>query len=815
MPSSLIIAAMGVEAGGVAAGLITLGVRLVETYAITSLITKNLDQPTSTSANTGGQVQLPPATMNKLPVVFGTHHVSPIVVDALLSTDQQTMWFVLALSEATSGSVTFGDVYWDDKLLVFNPDNPSEITSWYVPANAGGAEANSRVTGVGGKISMWFYGNGSANEVTHQCWSADNPTQFPQRKSNIDAISVLQDSQIPENIRWTTDNLMSDTVFAVCKVVYDQNHGVTALSQNIKFELRNTLGTGYNSSGTKDITQGPGAVIYDYMTNARYGCNLEVANINTISLTALNTYAGTTHQLKLTDGSYQSGARYTINGILDTAADCMTNLNALADTCDSWIQWDERNAQWGVVMNRSLEEAGGTTSTMVVVTKDNLIGGINLMPTDLKTSANKLTIQYPNYTLINQTDYRYYDLPSEFQNDNEPINNLSVTFPFVDNDLQATWLGYKKLWSTRADMIVNFTMDYSGIRIDAGDVIAINHEWYGWTAQNYNDSYYPGKPFRITQVKESKDASGFLSVQLSAVEYNPKIFTTDDPGFFELTEFNNNLLADPAYIDKPDAPTFSNVNTTTSPSYYQVNAMVPAAGRVDAMEFWYSNTATFTTNNFALYGTQYYTVPTDPQNTTRLYPPGTVEKIIATAIPSGTYYWCVRATGPNSSSQFSDLAGPFEWTQTMAGGNILGGSVADNSIGGSKVISGDPATTGKPESPGFFDTLGPIALGGLGLAGLYYGYTNGWFDGEKAPEEIWVNNDSPVTRSLFAGGGFGGGGQDNTVTQDVAYLDSNGDPTDSPQVGGTQIINVAVNENYDTPDNYANWDDIGGGDYWA
>lgn len=797
---------MGLEAGGLAAGLITLGVRLAETYAITSLITKNLDQPQQ-SQNTGGTVQLPPATKNKLPVVYGTHHVAPIVVDALLSNDQQTMWFVLALSEATSGSVTFGDVYWDDKVLVFDPNNPSEITSWYVPANAGGAEANSRVTGVAGKISMWFYGNGSYNEVTHQCTTVNNDgtVTFTQQKSNVDAISVLQDGAIPDDIKWTATDLMSDTVFAVCKVVYDQAHTVTALG-NLKFELRNTLGTGYNASGAKDITQGPGAVIHDYLINERYGCGLkDDTYINTASLTALNTYAGTSHQLKLTNGSYKTGPRYTINGIVDTAQDCMVNLNVLADNCDSWIQWDERNAKWGVVMNRSLEESGISTSTMLVVTADNLIGGINIIPTDLKSSANKLTIQYPNYTLINQADYRYFDMKvtnPELINPNEPDNNLSVTFPFCDNDLQATWLGYKKLWSTRADVVINFTMDYSGIRIDAGDVIAINHDWYTWIPNTYNNQYFPGKPFRVTQVKESKDANGFLSVQIAAVEYNASIYSTDDPKFFQLTEFNNNLLADPNYIDKPAAPTFSNVNTATSPSYYQVNAVVPAVGRVESMEFWYSNTSTFAINNFALYGTQYYTDPNNPDNTTALYPPGDVEKIIATAIPSGTYYWTVRAIGPQASSAFSDLAGPFEWTQTMAGGALKGGSIADNSIGGSKVITGDPATVGKPESKGFFDTLGPLGAVGLGGLGLWYGYTQGWFDGEKAPAEIWVNNDTPVTRSLFAGGGQGGGGQDNTVTQDVAYLDQNGNPTDTPKVGDTQVINVAMNENYDTPESY-------------
>lgn len=809
MPSSLIIDALVVAGeswagSALGSGLITLGVRLAEAYAISSLINKNLDQPTSSSANTGGTVQLSPATQNKLPVVYGTHHVSPIVTDAMLSSDQQTMWFVLTLSEATSGAVTIGDVYWDDKLLVFNPANPSEITSWYVPASAGGAERNSRVTGVAGKISMWFYGNGSSQEITHQCLD-ESTFQFSQQKSNIDAISVLQDPAIPTDIQWTATDVMSATVFAVCKVVYDQAHQVTSLSGNIKVEIKNNLNQ-------------PGAVIYDYLTNPRYGCNIPVGNVNTDSLTALNTFSAQTHALRLTNGDYASGPRYEINGILDTAQDCMVNLNVLADSADSWIQWDEKNAKWGVVMNRSYEEAGLTTSTMVVVTKDQIIGGINVLPTDLKTSANKLTIQYPNYTLINQTDYRYYDLPDQYKSANEPNNNISVNFPFADNDLQATYLGYKKLWSTRADLVINFSMDYSGIRIDAGDIICVQHEWYGWNANSpYNGFTFPGKPFRVTQVKEAKDPSGFLSVMIAAIEYNHSVYTTTDPGFFELTEFNNNLLSDPNVISVPGKPTVGNINTSSGQTFFEVSSTVPnttiingietAPGRVNAMEFWYSNTNTVTTNNFALYETQNFVVIDDNGSTTsKLYPPGATEKVIVTGLPAGTYWWTVRATGPESASPFSDLSDPFVWSVENATGSITGGSIADNSIPGSKVISGDPATTGQKSSGGFFDNLSNIALLGLGGAAAYYAYDQGWFS--QVPKILWDGNGNPSDGTQLAGGGQGGGSENSTVTQDVQYADQNGDPVDYPRIGDTQIITVANNENYDSPSSYINSDDV-------
>ena len=53
-------------------------------------------------AVTGARVQLPPATNNKLPVVYGTAFIGGSIVDAKISTDLQTMWYVIALAEVTN-----------------------------------------------------------------------------------------------------------------------------------------------------------------------------------------------------------------------------------------------------------------------------------------------------------------------------------------------------------------------------------------------------------------------------------------------------------------------------------------------------------------------------------------------------------------------------------------------------------------------------------------------------------------------------------------------------------------------------------------
>lgn len=697
MPSSLITEELAtefaLEQGTMSYAATKLAVTLVSTIAITSLLVKNQDQP-DTGATNGGKVQLPPATDNKLPVVYGDAWVSPTITDVKISEDQQTMWYVLAFSETTdSGTINFDEVYWDDKILVFDPDNPSEIRGWFVPSASNDPSENVFVTGVAGKISMWFYNNGSNSlYTTHHCLSAGGVgSEQPTVNS---AIAILQDSQIGAGNRWTGTDLMTNTVFAVVRVKYDSDHGVTGLGQ-IKARIKNSL-------------KAPGDVVKDYLINDRYGAGIPITSIDTASLDALNDYSNDTLSI---DGD--SGTRYEINGIVDTGQDCLTNLVNITACADSWLQWNESIGKWSVVINKSLTEMGLNANTVQQVTMDNIIGGIQVNPLDLNSTYNSVKIQFPNTNIKDQTDYRYFSVPLNQRANNEPNNELTVTLPYCNNSLSATYIGFKRLYSSRSDIMVNWTMDHSGIQIDAGDVVAITHDWYGWSK----------KLFRVTQVKETKSQDGSLTAQLSAIAYNASDYS---PGSHYYTPASFNQLGDPNYISQPGKPTVGNITTATAT--FIVDSTVPSQGNVATMEFWYSaTTSTVSGNNFTLYTGQSF-------SDSSFYPPDSTESVRVNSFPTGTYYWRARAVGPNSASEFSDASDAFTWT--IVSGTLSGTQIDDDSISGSKVISGDPAKTGTSQSNGFFDTLGKTATLALGLSSAWAMYKK---YGKEMPK-LWDGN---------------------------------------------------------------------------
>jgi len=119
MPSSIILgaifgdligAAAALELGSFGMAALSFGIDLAVSYGISSLLIKNPGSGSGQVSPQGTEIQLGPATDNKMPVVYGHRYAKPIVTDAIISTDQQTMWYVLPFSEVNSGDTNFGNV---------------------------------------------------------------------------------------------------------------------------------------------------------------------------------------------------------------------------------------------------------------------------------------------------------------------------------------------------------------------------------------------------------------------------------------------------------------------------------------------------------------------------------------------------------------------------------------------------------------------------------------------------------------------------------------------------------------------------------
>jgi hypothetical protein len=221
-------------------------------------VTKSVNQESAkdkvriTEVDGGVKIQVDPDPKTKIPVVYGQAYIAGIVTDAVLTNNNQTMYFCLTLCEKT-GNLNFGtggqpsvfsfqNIYWNDERIVFKSD---------------GITVNNTVDRTGvvntdfdGLIKIYCYSGNIASPVV--------PVGYTNNAL------VTGELIMPG---WTTYNQMSNLVFAIVRVDYNKDKNSTGLG-NVVFQIENSM-------------KKPGDCLYDYLTNTRYGAGLDPTEILT------------------------------------------------------------------------------------------------------------------------------------------------------------------------------------------------------------------------------------------------------------------------------------------------------------------------------------------------------------------------------------------------------------------------------------------------------------------------------------------------------------------------------------------------------
>jgi hypothetical protein len=196
----------------------------------------------------GVRLQIDPDPENRVPVVYGRSYLGGLITDAVLTNNNQTMFFCITICEKTGvkfsdgqpSQFNFLDIYCEDNRIVFDSDG---ITVNSLVSRDGVID-----TSVAGKIKVWCYRGSSSDPVSPAGYT--NSGLQP-------AYSVMPN--------WTTSHVMSDLIFAIVRVDYNRDANITGLGA-MTFYLENTM------------TQ-PGDCLFDLMTNSRYGAAIDSTEI--------------------------------------------------------------------------------------------------------------------------------------------------------------------------------------------------------------------------------------------------------------------------------------------------------------------------------------------------------------------------------------------------------------------------------------------------------------------------------------------------------------------------------------------------------
>ena len=565
------------------------------------------------SRDPGNRVQVPPATANKLPVVYGNAWVGGTMIDLSITSSDQTMYYVLALSEVTNtntgqtpDTITFGDVYYGGKKCIFNATDKYQVDA-LLDESTGVSETN-----VAGKIQIYFYSNGS-----------NTPTN-----STKTAIQVMQSSGLVYT--WDSTKLMTNCAFAILVLTYSVTANIRGLSQT-KFQVINSR-------------HKPGQCMSDFLINTKYGAAIPAIQINTATLDALDVYSD--QQFTYTDyeGSTTTQTRFRFDGVVDTQRTIMGTLQDMTSSCDCLLRYDEITAQWGVIVQKP------TYTVAMEINDSNIISGLQVTPIDLANTFNIAEVKFPdssNQDAFNTSTFDLAQIDPALLFPNEPVNKQSITVPYVNNNVRAQYLANRFLKSAREDLQVTCAVGFVGLQIEAGDVISMTNANYGWV----------NKLFRTNKSSQTFKDDGSIIVNLLLMEFNPTVY--DDAAITQFQPSPNSGIGDPLVFGTVPPPIVDSSYPTAVNPLFLVQVTTPPAGISQYAELYYTAFSSPTEAQLIFAGTSEVQANGTPWN------PNTILPLISLAgIPSGDWYFVTRMRNSLGASSFSLPSAVFKWRPT-------------------------------------------------------------------------------------------------------------------------------------------------------
>lgn len=688
MPSSILLA-VGLELTGWA----LVAGQMAVIFAISTIASRIFAPSVPQVQDNGVRQQVPPDTTTGIPVVYGEAYLGGKFCDAVLSENQQVMWYTMAIScVSPDGLFTFDKTkfYYADKLITFDSTEPAKVIS--LTDGAGNVD-----TKIAGNLYIYLYRSTDSGVITNL------DTGGSASGSGLPNTIISTANGAPSGQEWASSNRqMNGLAFAIVKLIYNRDAGTTSF-QPITFHCSQTL----NGTGVAK----PGDVWYDYMTNQIYGCAVDPTFIDTSSVTALNAYSDQLITFNDYNGDPSTQPRYRLNGVLDTGQTALSNVDKIVTCCDSWMQYNAAKGQWSIVINKA-------ESTSLTFNDTNIIGSLNVGAIDITQSINQIEAKFNDVTNRDQPNYVNEKTPDSLLYPNEPVNKYTISFDLVNDSVQALYLANRILEQAREDLTVTINTTYYGIQANAGDVISVTNSAYGWT----------NKLFRVMKVQEASMPDGSLGASLNLIEYNSQVY--DDKDITQYTPAPNSGITSPGYFSTLTAPTIINQLPNAAVPTFDVECLLPTTGRVTTVTLYFTTVAIPSVTDWELLNIQ--TLANSQAFTNSSY-----VNFTNISFPTGTYYFAFKVGNEIGQTNLSPISSGYAWSPNPTSSAVSGTFLATFNPPTLQV----PYLSGAPVFTGIAPQLYGTAAGGA------IDYVNAGTDADT----LFVNNTWRIGASSTTG----------------------------------------------------------------
>ena len=305
---------------------------------------------------------------------------------------------------------------------------------------------------------------------------------------------------VAAGIGWTSAHRLRGVAYSVVRLDYkpDAFPSVPVITADIRGRKLVDVIAG----GSPVYSNNPANVLYDYLTNTRYGRGIPGSEIDLVSFQAAHSLCAATVSGNAPEPSQ---ARYTCDGVVNIDIDTVDNIRALLSSCRGYLIFT--GGQYRLIVDQA-------ESTSFDFDESNIVGNWSIALDDKAARFNRIRANYYNRERQWQPDLIVRDSTTFRTEDNGTLLERQIDLPFTTDFYRAKRISDLELKQSRFNITVTFTADMSGLRCEVGNVIRISHPVPGWVF----------KSFRVLQI----ELDSAETVRITAREYS-NIYTPTAP----------------------------------------------------------------------------------------------------------------------------------------------------------------------------------------------------------------------------------------------------------------------------------------------
>ena len=352
--------------------------------------------------------------------------------------------------------------------------------------------------------------------------TADNTTVSPRTDNLVNASS-----------KWTDDHKLLDTAYMVLRLEHDVDkfaQGLPNISTIVRGKKVFDPDPDVNATAWSD---NPALCAYDYLRDTKYGLGETVANILTASVTTAKDVCN--QPVNLADDTTQ--ARYTINGVVDTANSIKSNMEQMLGSMIGRLVYS--GGQFEI-------HAGAYVAPTFTIDESVAVGEITVQT---KQSRRNAYNGVKGVFLSEDDNYILADYPAQLSSsyataDGDPIY-LDMALPFTTNNIRAQRIAKLALFRSRQQESITIPCNLSALRFKVGENINVTNSRLG----------YSNKIFEVVGYSMDFASDGQIVVNVDAIETASSIWawaTSDEEVFLgggEVELYDGSFAAAPTIIN--------------------------------------------------------------------------------------------------------------------------------------------------------------------------------------------------------------------------------------------------------------------------